>query len=113
MEDNSVRFEDLFKRLENYTNTNIELLKLKTIDKTAEIVSFSLSRLILTIAFSLFFLVFSSGVALWLGELLGKVYYGIFIVSGFYGIVAIILFVSREKIKQNIANSIIKKAFNE
>ena len=113
MEDNAVKFEDLFKRLENYTNTNIELLKLKTIDKTAEIVSFSISRLVLIVAFTLFFLVFSAGVSLWLGEILGKVYYGIFVVSGFYGIVAIILFIMREKIKQNIANSIIKKAFNE
>ena len=113
MEDNSVKFENLFKRLENYSKTNIELLKLKTIDKTSEIVSFSVSRLILSVALTLFILIFSSGIALWLGEILGKVYYGIFIVSAFYGVVAIILFIMRKKIKQNIANSIIKKAFNE
>ncbi len=112
MENNSIQFDTLLKRVEDYSNASIELLKYKAVDKTSELLSSVIARLIVIVAFTLFFLVLSAGLAWWLGELLGKIYYGIFIISAVYGIIAIVLYSMREKIKQSICNSIISKAFN-
>ena len=112
MEDNSMQFHTLIKRLEDYSNSSIELLKLKAIGKGSELLASLITYRIICVGFTLFFLVLSAGLALWLGELLGKIYYEIFIMSGVYGIIALVLYGLREKIKQNICNSIISKAFN-
>lgn len=112
MENNSIQFDELIKKLEDYGNSNIELYKYKLIDKSSVILSSFITLRIVAVGFTLFFLVFSMGLALWLGEILGKTYYGIFIMSGIYGIIAIVLYVSREKIRQSICDSIISKAFN-
>ena len=112
MEKNSIQFDELLKKLEDYGNSNIELYKYKAIDKSSTILSSLITLRIVTVGFTLFFLVFSSGLALWLGEILGKIYYGIFIISGVYGVIAIALYGFREKIRQSICDSIISKAFN-
>jgi hypothetical protein len=112
MENSSIQFDTLIKRLEDYSDVSIELLKYKTIDKSSNLLSSLITYRIICVWFTLFFLVLSSGLALWLGEVFGKIYYGIFIMSGVYGIIAFALYGLREKIKQNISNSIIAKAFN-
>lgn len=112
MEDNSIKFEELLKRLEEYGSTNVELLKLKAIDKSSEIVSVAVYKILVVFAVFLFSLVLSSGIALWLGELLGKTYYGVFVMSGVYGLVALLMYLRRDQIKESVCNSIITKAFN-
>ncbi len=50
------------------------------------------------------------GVAIWLGDLLGKLYYGFFIVAGFYLFVSFIMYVEHKVlIKNPIKNLAIKK----
>lgn len=112
MEDNSIHFDELLKKLEEYGNSNVELFKYKAVDKFSVILSSLMTLRIVAVGFILFFLVLSSGVALWLGEILGKTYYGIFIISGVYGIIALALYFSREKIRQSICDTIVSKAFN-
>jgi len=47
---------------------------------------------------------------LWLGELLGKSYYGFFIVAGFYALLALIFSIFRKQlIKNPVNNSIIEQ----
>jgi hypothetical protein len=49
------------------------------------------------------------GIALLLGDWLGKLYYGFFIVAAFYLIAGLVLYSLREKwLKSPIANSMIK-----
>jgi membrane-associated HD superfamily phosphohydrolase len=76
--------ETLYERAEEYSKTSYELTKLKSLETTTVVVSTLISRLSVVIMFSLFALVLNIGIALWLGELLGKSYYGFFIVAGFY-----------------------------
>jgi hypothetical protein len=48
--------------------------------------------------------------ALWLGELLGKTYYGFLVLSAFYSLLAVLLYIFREKlVESHVSNAIIKK----
>lgn len=112
MENHSIQFEELIKRIEEYADTNIKLLKYKAIDKMSALVSSVITYRIIIAGFTVFFLFLSLAVALWLGEVFGKIYYGVFIICGFYGIIALVLYGVRDRIRQQICNSIISKAFN-
>jgi len=104
--------EPLLERAEQYSKTSFELLKLKSLDKTADISSSLISRLLLVFVLLLFVLTLNIAIALWLGDLLGKNYYGFLIVASFYGLGGIILFYIHPLIKANINNSIIKQMLN-
>ena len=59
----------------------------------------------------LFTIFFNIGMALWLGDLLGEVYYGFFIVAVFYLVVGVILyFFLRKWIKGPVSKLIITEA---
>ena len=50
----------------------------------------------------------SIGLSLWVGEMLGKTYYGFFIVAGVYMLVALILYAGRNQlIKHPVKNAVI------
>jgi hypothetical protein len=113
MEDQASLINTLFEKAEHYTKTSAELYKLKVIDKSADVISTLTVRLAIIVFITLFFLIMNTGVALWLGEVLGKVYYGFFIVAGFYALVGILLYAFRNKwIKVPLRNSIITQVLN-
>jgi hypothetical protein len=112
MEAKTNLLEPLFERAEEFSKTSLELIKLKSIDKTAAVTSTLISRLYLIVALSLFALTLNIAVALWLGDLLGKDYYGFLIVASFYGLIGIVLFSVHPLIKKRINNSIISQLLN-
>jgi hypothetical protein len=108
MDNKATPLETLIERAEAFGKTSIKLFKLKTIDKTSEIVSNLASWFVLIILFALFFTILNIGIALWIGEMLGKSYYGFFILSGFYAILAIVIQIfSSRWIRKPLRNSII------
>lgn len=108
MENKTTPIENLFEKAEDYTKTSIELLKLNAIDKSADFVSFIAARVILFTGVALFFLIGNIGIALWVGEILEKTYYGFFAVAAFYALLSIVLYVFREQwIKIPVSNSVI------
>jgi len=110
MDEQSGSIESLIEKGEQYGKTTLELLKLKTLDKSADVASNLVSWLIVVIFAVLFFLILNIGVALWLGEMLGKSYYGFFVVSGFYALLALIFGIFRKQlIKEPLNNSIIEQ----
>ena len=110
MENNATTIEMLFERAEDYTRTTVELAKLHTVDKAADVMSSLISRLAVSIVFAMFALLANIGLSLWIGELVGKLYYGFFIVSSFYLLIAIILYIFKnEWIKTPISNFMIVK----
>ena len=113
MEDKTTLAEPLFESAEEYVKTSYELLKLKTIDKTVGVTSSFVSHGIVILFLFLFIVGVNIGISLWLGELLGKSYYGFFCVAGFYGILSGILhFFMHNWFKERIGNSIISQLFN-
>jgi hypothetical protein len=108
MENNATSIETLFQRAEDYSKTTLMLLRLKAINKSANIVSFIAIRLILLMVVALFLTTFNIGLALWLGEILGKSYYGFFTVTAIYILVATLLYVFRAKlISTPVKNTVI------
>ena len=102
--------ETLFERAKDYAETRGELFKLKAIKKTAEVGSSVISKVIIGALFSIFLLMLNIGLGFWVGDLLGSTYLGFFSIAGFYLIVGIIVYASRNNIlKSPIADSIIKK----
>lgn len=114
MEEQSGLVDSLLGKGEQYGKTTLELLKLKTLDKSSDVASNLVSWLIVIIFAVLFFLILNIGVAIWLGEILGKSYYGFFAVSGFYLLLAIIFGVFRKQLlKEPLNNSIIKQVLED
>ena len=110
MEDKATPLEVLMERAEEYSKTSIKLIKLKAIDKTAEMISTLISWIVVITLVALFFMILNIGIALWIGELLGKSYYGFFIISAFYALVGILFqLFSIQWIKKPISNSIISQ----
>jgi len=106
--------ESLLESFRNYLETRIDLLKLKAIDKSSGLIS-SIAAIVcvLLIAF-IFIVLLNIGIALLLGDLLGKAYYGFFIVAAFYALIGIILYSSRDKwIKTPIINGLVKSLLDE
>lgn len=98
MENIATNIEKLYEKAENYTKTSIELVKLQAIDKTSEIIS-SLA-VVISIAFivAIFTLFLNVGVAIWIGDALDNMALGFLIVSGFYAVVGLIIFVGRKSL---------------
>ena len=104
--------KSLFESAKIYGKTSLDLLKLKAADKSAETVSSVISIVIVTVVMILFFMILNVGIALLLGEVLGKNYYGFFALAGFYFIVGLILNSMKKKwFKIPIANMIVKNIF--
>jgi len=91
MEDNTKLIGELLERATEYGKTSFELLKLKALDKTSDVISSFLSNVVIFFLVVLFLLFFNIGLAFWLGEILGKTWYGFFVVAAFYGITGIVL----------------------
>ncbi len=98
----------LLEKGEAYCKTSMELLKLTSLEKTTSIASTFISRLLLAITLSLFVLMLTIAIALWIGELLGKHYYGFLVVASFYGFTGMVLFFMHPLIKARVSNSLIK-----
>lgn len=90
--------EIFFEEAAAYSKTTIELMRLVAISKTADLLSLITAGLVITIITGVFAVFMNIGVAMWLGEVLGKPYYGYFIVGGFYGLLALLLIVLRKSL---------------
>ncbi len=110
MENQSTPVESLFDRVKSYVETRIDLLRLKAIDKSSSFLSLLISMIVVILVGFISIMMLSVGIALLLGDWLGKAYYGFFIVAVLYIITGLVLYSSREKwLKAPIANSMIKK----
>lgn len=110
MEHQSENIESLFEKAGDYVETRLEIFKLKTALTTSDVVSELVGRIVLVSFISIVVMMLNIGLALWLGELLGKSYYGFLVLAGFYSLLAILMYFFREKmIESPVANAIIKK----
>ena len=111
METTANSIEALYERAEAYGKTTYELSKLRLLETTNTVVTSLIARLSTILMISMFSFVLSIAVALWLGDILGKAYYGFFIVAGFYLLAGIVLhFFLHTWVKKPISELIIKQA---
>ena len=94
----------------DFLETKASLWKLKTIDTLVESVSTLASGIGIISMIVLFILIISIGFALLIGDWLGKVYYGFFIIGGVYGLVCLICYIFRDRwMKEPVSNILIRK----
>ncbi len=114
MENPANSIETLFERVEAYSKTTYELTKLKALETAAIVATSLVSRLSVILMISMFALVFNIGIALWLGELLGKSFYGFFIVAAFYLVAGMVLhFFLHRWIRKPMSDLIITQALQQ
>ncbi|HEX5625194.1 MAG TPA: hypothetical protein VFX48_04180 [Saprospiraceae bacterium] len=113
MEEKTTFFDPLLERAEAYGKVNFELYKLKLVEKSAGVVSTLVSRALAFSLFGLFILFMSAGVAWWLGDVLGKTYYGILCVAGLYLLTGLVVYyVLHRRIRTRVANALISEMLN-
>ncbi|MDP3003813.1 MAG: hypothetical protein Q8N38_11870, partial [Bacteroidales bacterium] len=77
---------------------------------TSDVVSTFIPHSVVFILIASFMLFLNLGLAFWLGEILGKTFYGFFVVSGFYGIIGIVVHLFMHKwLKKIVGNYFIKQ----
>jgi hypothetical protein len=91
MNKNMSPFESLIDSATDYGRSQLELYKLKAVDKTADIVSSFFPSVLVTGLLLCFIFFLNLGIAIWLGKLFGELYLGFLALSAFYCIVALIL----------------------
>jgi hypothetical protein len=113
MEDIGKHIDTLFEKAVEYGKTSLELAKLKAIDRVSDIAASFILKILISV-FLFFVILFASlGLAFWLGEVLGKVYFGFLAVAGIYGILALFMHLFLGKwIKNLIGNSLIKNVLH-
>lgn len=103
--------ESLVESVADYGKTSYDLVRLKTIYKTSEVVSSLISSAIVFLILMSFLLFLSFGLAYYLGAILGDIVYGFLIVAASYGIAGLVVhFFMHDQIKKKISDYIIKQA---
>ncbi len=109
MEDNTKLLESLLERLNDYGQTSLELVKLKAVEKSSEVISSFIPHSVVFIMIASFILFLNLGLALWLGDILGKTYLGFLVVAAFYILAGIVVnFFMYKWLKRIICNYYIK-----
>jgi hypothetical protein len=113
MEKNANVMEPLIEQMEEFGKTHYVLFKLKAAEKvSATGASLIAKGSVLLIVFSCLLLA-TIGLSLWLGDMLGKVYYGFFCTAAVYALFALILVANKEKLlKARFQNAIISQLLN-
>jgi len=110
MEDSKKLLESLVDRVTDYGKTSYELVKLQAVDKSSDVVSSVIPHTVVLILVASFMIFFNLGIAFWLGEIIGKLFYGFFIVAGFYVLVGLVVHLFMHKyLKEIIRNYVIKQ----
>lgn len=113
MNENTQLLESLFEKASDYGKTSLELIKLKALDKTTDLVSSLVPHSVVVIFTAIFLLFLNLGLAFFIGDLLGKMFYGFFAVAAFYILTAVsVHFFMHKRIKKLVGDFIIKKVLN-
>ncbi|HXB91635.1 MAG TPA: hypothetical protein VNU72_05065, partial [Puia sp.] len=94
----------------DFLETRTTLFKLKAIESLVDVSGELVSDLALIVLTSFVVILFSIAFALLLGNWLGEMYYGFFIIGGVYSIAALIIYAKRNQwLKDPFSNMLIRK----
>ncbi|MCW3090365.1 MAG: hypothetical protein JWP81_1434 [Ferruginibacter sp.] len=110
MEQKPTTLGALFENAGDYLETRVDLIKLKAIDKASDVASSLVSGITMFLLILFAVILVNIGLALWIGELVGKSYLGFLIVAGLYMLIALLLHFFKDAwIKEPISSILIKK----
>ena len=94
----------------DFIETRTKLWKLKAVESLVDVSGELVSGLGMIVISSFVVIIFSIGLALLIGDWLGKSYYGFFIIGGLYGIAALVIYARRGRwLKDPFSNMLIRK----
>ena len=100
----------LLEKAEQLVLTSYQLLRLKAIDKAVKIVSGLFSNGLVILVFCMAILFVNMALALWLGHIFGKLYFGFFCVAGLYLLIGMVLyFLLHKRMKKYFSDFILSK----
>ncbi|HBS85998.1 MAG: hypothetical protein A2W91_08420 [Bacteroidetes bacterium GWF2_38_335] len=109
MDDKPTIIESVLDRATDYAKTSYELIKLKTMDKTADVISSLIPYAVSFVILIQVLLLVNIGLALWLGEILDSFWNGFFALAGFYLIIGTILHLLFHNYIKNFIRNLITK----
>jgi hypothetical protein len=106
--------ETVFQKIEDLASNQTEIIRLKVYSKSADLATFLTMKIIMLSVIGLFVFFLNIGLSLWLGDLLGKSYYGFFSLAIFYAVLAIFIRTSIYKsLELKINNLLLTKILKE
>ena len=110
MESNKKLIEELIERATDYIKISYDVVKLKCIDKTSHIFSTLVFHSIVFVLITIFLLFINFGLAFWLGDIFGKIYYGFLLIATFYIVLLLFIQIFMSKwIKNHVYNFMINQ----
>jgi len=110
MEEQQVDIDNLLSDAGDYIETRTTLWKLKAIESLSDVSGELVSGMGMIVISSFVIIIFSIGIALLVGDWIGKSYYGFFIVGGVYTIIGLVLYARRGQwLKEPFSNMLIRK----
>jgi hypothetical protein len=110
MEEQQTDIDNLLSDAGDYIETRTTLWKLKAIESLSDVSGELVSGMGMIVISSFVIIIFSIGLALLIGDWVGKSYFGFFIIGGLYTIFGLILYVKRgQMLKQPFSNMLIRK----
>jgi hypothetical protein len=102
--------DNLLSDAGDYIETRTTLWKLKAIESLSDVSGELVSGMGMIVICSFVIIIFSIGIALLVGDWIGKSYYGFFIVGGVYTMIGLILYARRGQwLKEPFSNMLIRK----
>lgn len=103
--------ESLFRQVGDYVETRGELFKLTAVDNASALLSTAAARVAVYVIASRTVLLLSIAAGFLLGEWLGKISYGFFVVAAAFALAGILVYLWRDKwVKDPVARLVITKA---
>lgn len=113
MENNTTTIEKLIEKAEIYSKTTLELCKYEALYKAADLFSNLTVKLVLASVVVMFLLFTNIGLAFFIGNYLGDVGLGFFLIGFGYLLLGILLYIFQDEwIKNPVSNFIISKMSN-
>lgn len=110
MDDNINSLKSLLKSSINYGSAEIDLIKLKTLRKTTDIISGLIPPTLVFLVLLMFLLFLSFGLANWLGQMMGNAFYGFFVIAAIYAIAGILTHLLLHKwIKRKVCDYLVRQ----
>lgn len=110
MDNKTTNVEELFQKLKEYGDTRLDLFKLKAISKVSGIIASIISGIILILLLLLVIICITIALSLIIGNALGHIYLGFFIMAAVYIIIGLFVLSNRVKLlKSPISNKFIKE----
>jgi len=94
--------------LKDYAYKKADLLKMQATEKSVSVIGFLTIAILMAVSGLFFMILFFVGLGFLIGHYLHNYGFGLLIVAGFYLLIMIIIFLSRNAIKNFVADKIIK-----